>query len=258
MMGLRQLQRELQLHLLDGDARILARVVDAPPFTPSQRLHVYGNAYRVRLTDALRGTYPVLAQVLGDDYFASLAVDFIASHVSRHRSIRWYGRELPQYLLTHAPFHEQPILAEIAHFEWHLAAAFDAADARPLAREVLAALTPDAWGDTAFVFHPSLHRRDYAWNAPAVWQAIQRGETPPDPALATNSVQWLVWRHDLKTRFRSLDAAEASALDAALGGATFADVCEALMECVDEAGVSSCAAQCLSKWVDSGLIVALT
>src|SRR5882757_595045 len=54
LMRLVELQRNFQHHLLttDDDA-ILRSVVDAPPLPPAQRLKVYRNAYRVRLTDAL-------------------------------------------------------------------------------------------------------------------------------------------------------------------------------------------------------------
>ena len=54
---------------------------------------------------------------------------FIAAHPSVHRSIRWYGSELADFLIDRPPFAEQPILSELARFEWTLAEVFDAADA---------------------------------------------------------------------------------------------------------------------------------
>src|SRR5271169_6553793 len=113
MPRLRQLQRELQCHLLGADAAIAAAIVDAPPLPTLERLGIYRNAYRIRLIEALDDTYPVLHAVLGDEVFAALGEDFVAAHPSVHRSIRWYGGELAEFLSERPPFAEQPILAEL-------------------------------------------------------------------------------------------------------------------------------------------------
>src|SRR6202795_5013101 len=72
LMRLAQLQRNFQAHLLTGDDAILKSVVDAPPLAPAERVRVYRNAYRVRLLDALKDTYPVLFKILGDEVFENL------------------------------------------------------------------------------------------------------------------------------------------------------------------------------------------
>ena len=70
---LRQLQQQLQSHLLNGDSAIAAAIVDAPPLPTLERLGIYRNAYRVRLIEALDDTYPVLHAVLGDEVFVARA-----------------------------------------------------------------------------------------------------------------------------------------------------------------------------------------
>src|ERR1700682_5732083 len=95
---LRQLQRDLQDHLLGGPSSVAHAVVDAPPLPTPARLGIYRNAYRVRLIDALDDTYPVLHALLGDEVFAALGEEFVSAHTSVHRSIRWYGGELSESL----------------------------------------------------------------------------------------------------------------------------------------------------------------
>src|SRR6201999_2924121 len=95
--------------------------------------------------DALDDTYPKLHAVLGDEVFSTLGEDFLAAQPSVHRSIRWYGRELPEYLRRHAPFAELPILSELAPLEWTLAEVSDSPDAIPLERAALAAVPPAEW-----------------------------------------------------------------------------------------------------------------
>jgi hypothetical protein len=253
-MRLVELQRNFQQHLLMGDEAILESVVDAPPLPAAERAKIYGNAYRARLSDALEETYPVLFKILGDEVFESLSDAFIDSHPSVHRSIRWYGRELAEFSAQTAPYAEQPILAEIARFEWTLSDVFDAADAVPMGREALQTVDPDSWDRLVFAFHPSLRLLNLAWNTVAVWQAMSRDEDPPQPEAAETPVPWLLWRRDLINRFRSLDAMENASLRAALAGKSFGEICAVLRHWLPEEEIPLRAATLIGTWTDSGII----
>jgi hypothetical protein len=255
-MRLRELQRDFQRHLLIRDDAIIAAVVDAPPLPAAQRLRIYGNAYRVRLLDALHDTYPSLHQILGDDVFTALGETFIEAHPSTHRSIRWYGRELAQFLAQQSPYAEQPILAELAAFEWLLSEVFDATDAAPADRRALQAVDPGAWSELRFQFHPSLRRMTLGWNTVAAWQSVSREEEPPPPEPVHPPTPWLLWRQNLMNRFRSLDATENAALDAALAGHCFGEICAALREWLPEEEIPLRAATLVGTWADSGIITA--
>src|SRR5271163_3953705 len=113
-MQLRQLQFDMQRHLLGEESGISADIVDAPPLPAADRLAIYRNAYQVRLIDALDDTYPILHALLGDEMFFALGKGFVAAHPSVHRSIRWYGREFADFLKLNTPYDGQPILAEVA------------------------------------------------------------------------------------------------------------------------------------------------
>ena len=102
MASLRRLQRDLQQHLLGESSAITQAIVDAPPLPAAQRLAIYGNAYRVRLIDALGETYPVLHAVLGDEDFAALGAQFVAAQPSGSGITLDYGQ--PRAAL---PFLEQ-------------------------------------------------------------------------------------------------------------------------------------------------------
>jgi len=254
---LRQLQRELQSHLLGEPSSIADAIADAPPLSVADRLGIYGNAYRVRLIEALDDTYPVLHALLGDEVFVALGEDFVSAHPSVHRSIRWYGRELSEFLSRCPPYAEQPILAELALLEWTLAEVFDAADAEPTPRAALSAVDASAWSELQFEFHPSLRRLHLRWNTAAVWQAMSHEEPPPGPVCADHPVPWLLWRQNLQNYFRSMAADEAAALDSALRGANFGEICEALAEWLPDDEIPLRAATLLGTWADSGIIVGI-
>jgi len=69
-------------------------------------------------------------------------------------------------------------------------------------------------------------------------------------------VEWLLWRQDLRTYFRSLQPAEVAALEAARAGQSFGELCAVLSEEIGEAEAPAKAAGFLKDWIESGLIVA--
>jgi hypothetical protein len=253
---LREIQRDMQQHVLGADSRITSAIVDAPPLAAKDRLAIYRNAYQVRLIDALQDTYPILHGLLGDDLFMALGHAYVAAHPSVFRSIRWYGRELAQFM-AHSPPYDEPILAEVAQLEWTLAEVFDARDVEPLRRADLSAVAPSAWGDLQFTFHPSLRRLSFKWNTAAVWKAMSADETPPRPAPTEAPVPWLLWRQNLQNYFRSMTGVESAALDSALRGRSFAMICEDLSTLLSIDEVPAAAATLLGNWADSGIIVAI-
>jgi hypothetical protein len=173
------------------------------------------------------------------------------------RSIRWYGRDLGSFMTRCPPYDDAPILSEVALLEWTLAEVFDAQDAPVLQRAALAAVDPAAWGGLKFAFHPSLRRLELSWNTAAVWKAMSRDETPPGPELGVAPVTWLLWRQNLQNYFRSMTGVEAAALDAALRGRNFGEICEALSNWLPQYEIPAAAAGLLGTWADSGIIVGL-
>lgn len=256
-MQLRELQRSLQRYLFGGTSGIAAEIIEAPPLSVDARLGIYRHAYGARLIEGLEEGYPVLYRLLGDQSFQSLCTAFIDAHPSQYRSIRWYGRELADFLALNPPFAEQPIVAEIARLEWTLSEVFDAADAGTVDRAALQALEPARWTQLRLSFHPSLRRLRLEWNSVAVWQALDQGTDPSGPERSPEPVQWLLWRKQFKNYFRSMDAAECAALDAATAGRSFPEICETLAAFVPEAEIPLRAATLASTWVDSGIIASL-
>ena len=252
---LRELQRDMQRHLLGEESGVTAAIVDAPPLRAADRLAIYRNAYQVRLIDALHETYPVLHGLLGDEAWVELGQAYVAAHPSVFRSIRWYGRELAEFVA--GCYSDAPILAEVARLEWTLAEVFDARDAEALQRAALAAVDPAAWGGLTFAFHPSLRRLEFSWNTAAVWKAMSRDETPPGPELGVAPVTWLLWRQNLQNYFRSMTGVEAAALDSALRGRNFGEICEDLSALLPQDEIPAAAAGLLGTWADSGIIVGL-
>jgi hypothetical protein len=256
MRPLARVQRDFQDYLLRGDAAAVeAHVVGTARVPVATRLGIYGGAYRGRLAEALAHNFPALAKLAGETDFHRLASDYIGTHDSPFFSIRYYGEALPQFLATHEDYTAAPVLAELAQWEWAMGSVFDAADATPLAHEALAGMPPQQWAQLRFSWHPSVQRLALRWNVPQLWQALTTETERPELSLLAAPVQWLLWREELTTYFRSLPKAEAAALDAARSGWPFGELCELLCAELGESEAPAQAAALLRGWIASGLIV---
>jgi hypothetical protein len=197
----------------------------------------------------------VLAKLLGESDFAALAADYIAAHDSPFFSIRYYGDALAKFLATREDYAAAPVLAELAQWEWAMTAVFDAADVAPLCAEDLACIPPLQWAQLRFRWHPSVHRLTLLWNVPQLWRALSEDGERPVMTQAAGPAQWLLWRENLTSYFRSLPSTEASMLDAARSGWPFGELCALLCEELSESEAPAQAAAFLRGWIGSGLIV---
>ncbi len=255
MSHLAQLQRSLQSHVIEGDLAIVAAIDSSAEIPAAIRLKIYSDAYRLRLIEALQANYPVLALLVGDELFSRITQEYLAIHPSQHYSIRWFGSGLAEFFAKFPDYREQLWLAELAEWEWKIATAFDAHDATALTMEHLAAIAPADWPELQFTPHPSLQRITLETNVVEIVRAAGNGESCPQPAKIESRAEWLIWRKDLTVQYRSLDAAEAAALDAVIGGATFSEMCEAIAEFVDAEAVPLQAVSYLQQWIADHCLV---
>lgn len=252
MSTLAELQRDFQRHVMHGHERIVDAVEGTPRVPAATRLAIYSEAYRLRLTDALASTLPRLQQLLGQEEFRKLTSEYIDLCPSNYRSIRWFGDRLPA--LLERSYRTRPWVAELAYWEWSIAAAFDAADAEPVGVEALGAVAPEHWPSLQFRFHASVQLIRMKTNAPTLFKALSENAPPPAGVKLEEPQPWLIWRESLKTQYRSLAADEAAALADARDGGTFESLCDTLCDWHEPDAVPMQAAGMLKRWVTEQLI----
>jgi hypothetical protein len=250
-------QENFQRHLMTGDDTVSASIVGDERAPADTRLAVYYHAYRLRLVEVLQNDFTGVHALLGTDAFREMALAYLAAWPSAQASVRWFGRRLPGFLASGA-YAQHPELAEMAHFEWSWAHAFDAADAPVAGLQAMAGIPAESWAELHMTCHPSLARLDLHHNVPALFEAATReAETPPVLTRQDDARGWVLWRRELRVHWRSLEADEAWALDAARAGESFADICTGLCRWHAEDAVPMRGASLLRTWLDEGLLTAV-
>ena len=256
--NLRSIQKNLMDWLTGCSDDIRSQVSGTDKVGVDTRLGIYGNAYTMRLIEALMDAYPAVHTLLGDDGFMEMAKEYVRHNPSQHYSIRWFGHRLSRFLDQQPPWSETPVLGEMAAFEWRLRDAFDAPDVNPLTLADIQRVPPEQWAKMRLGFTPTLQRLELNWNITELWQAIDEEQEPFPPEKFEYPVSWAIWRkNDLKTYYRSLDVDEAWSLDAAVEGATFGEICGGLVEWIDEQHTPQRAASFIARWIEDELITSL-
>ena len=225
--------------------------------TPETQLSIYSYAYRARLKEVLASDFSAVLMALGDERFDQLCNDYIATCPSHYFSLRDFGRRFPDFVLDLVSKNKSYLgmnwLYELAVFEWTLGQAFDAADAGLFSEQDMAAISPEAWPELRFTLHPSVQRLDFNWNTVELWQTLT-GDEPEQVEAKQDNSSWIIWRHQLTTRFRSLEKDEQLALDKLFEGGSFNELCESLIEVMDEEEIPMRIATLLKSWISYGLI----
>jgi hypothetical protein len=220
-MKLAELQSAYRGYLLTGDSAALAPAIVADAFDAAERLGIYRSNFLISLGEALKASFPVTLQLLGDDFFAQAARRFVLSQPPRQPCLFEYGAAFAEYLQALPELAALPYVADMARFEHARIAAYNAATAPWVSAETLGRIAPERLD--ALPVRLARHAQIVAVQAPvlALWEAHQR----PGPDLAGLDMTarphaLLVCRPDHMLMVRELERPAAQFLLSAATGTT--------------------------------------
>lgn len=254
MNALTRLQDDFQRRVLGGDVAILDAVVGNAIADAAERVGVYVHAYSARLVEALENEFLTLRFAAGDDTASEIFRAYVAATPSTLRNVRWYGKDLAQFLRVAAPWRDTPAFAELAELDWAISVSFDGADEPCIAEADIAVVPFERWGEMILRLPHHVRLNTAAWN---VWQVRQaRDRALPCPKLRRLEFpqSWIVSRQELEVHYRQLEADEAAALESVAAGQSFEHLCEALCEWHPQEDVALRAASLLKAWIGNGWI----
>jgi uncharacterized protein (UPF0276 family) len=168
---------------LEGFARaLLASDPGVPPGLtfrrqagPDRGFAIYRNNVAVSLIDALADTYPVVRELVGDEFFRAMAQNFTRLHPPTSPVMAAYGNGFADFVAGFPPAATLPYLADVARLEWLYVQAYHAADADPTSLERIDRLLADESTLPAarFALHPSLAVLQSPHAVVSLWAAHQ-------------------------------------------------------------------------------------
>lgn len=212
--------------------------------------------YRGNLTaiwkSALRNAYPVLYQLVGEEYFEQLARVFGRAYPSESGDLNQFGARLPEFLKVIPDAADYPYFADVAALEWKIHCAYYAADVEILSLSGLLQIVAERELDLQMVqleLHTAVSLIYSEWAVVSIWQAHQDKPGNADIEDVRKASFGVVSRLNWSVTLHPLSRAEYLALLALQRGVTLA---KALEIAVDEDGEFNVNTH-LQTWFAAGL-----
>ena len=158
----------MQPDLASFQRRVVA-AIDAPAAGP---LAVYRNTVIHGSVEALRSNFPVVAQIVGEEMFEGIAVEFSTAQPPRSPILALYGEQFAEWLGQQAWVTDVPYLPDVARVERLHVECLMAADAGALA-DILSDLS-----QLRLSLHPATRFGWFQTPAMSIWLAHQRPVPP--------------------------------------------------------------------------------
>lgn len=182
---------------------------------------VHRNNVFKALIDALVDNYPTVERLVGREWFAACAIEYVRAHPPFVPALALYGAEFVEYLSTFAPAEELPYLPEVARIDRLWLETYFARGAPVLAADRLAGMTPEQIFDQRLSLHPTTRFGRADHSAVTIWLR-NRPSAPTTASLEVDGTAEgvLMTRPHLAVEPTQIDIAAVSFLGAIQGGAT--------------------------------------
>jgi hypothetical protein len=213
--------------LLDADQPV-PRSIIAHGGTPTRRFAVYRNNVVTGLRKALKSRFPVVEKLVGEEFFAAMALAFVQEKPPHSPLLATYGDEFPSFIAAFEPARELPYLADVARLEAARTYAYHAADVAPIGADRFAQLDSNTVGDIRIDMHPSAGIVRSPYPIVTIW-AMNSDEQQLAPIDNWRGEDALVCRPQFKVQIHALPAGGAAFLLALAAGRRLRDASEAAL-----------------------------
>ena len=188
--------------LLDPEHETPALVAGPNGKAAKKRYNVYRNNVTVSLIDALAASFPATQRITGVEFFRAMARFHVRETPPTSPLLFEYGRDFPEFIERYEYARSLPWLADVARIERAWLDAYHAADAQPLAPEILASIPAEQLPDTVLTPHPATHIVRSRYPALTIFSANRVDDpvgritaTEPEDALITRPYMEAIVHH---------------------------------------------------------------
>jgi hypothetical protein len=222
LQSLAERQGQFAAAILDPDLALPPGLRSPHQCVPDERFAVYRNNVAVGLIEALRCAFPVVNQLVGDEFFGAMARVHALRCSPNSPVLLAYGAEFPAFIADFEPVAALPYLGDVARLEWLWLEAYHAEDAVPLAIADLRQMAIDNLPGLRLVCHPSVRYAQFAHPALTLWRAHQGNTKPAVIKLHATPERLLVVRPHAHVEVIALSSGALAFLEAVERGGTIA------------------------------------
>ena len=234
MPSLSETQSTFARAVLDADRSVPGDVRSHLRPRPKKRFGVYRNNIYASLIDVLQGRFPVVARLLGEEFFRAMARVYVENHPPVSPMLMKYGVSFAEFLDGFEPVDDVPYIGDVARLEWAWNEAYHAADRAPVGPAEMQGMAPESAESLTFELHPSLRIVRSKYPVITIWTANSEGGEPDRIDAGAGGENALVIRPELSVEVRALPAGGADFIEALVAGAALADAATTALQTAEE------------------------
>jgi hypothetical protein len=217
-----------------------------------KRFGIYRGNARANTANALGGSHPVVAKIVGEEFFSGLAREYAKRHPSVSGDLNEYGEAFAAFLDEFAPARDIAYLSDVARLEWRVHRAHYAADVTAFDPARLSSIAPEQQGDLWPRLNPACSLMHSVFPLARIWEVNQsRYEGAFEVDFSRKPAHVLVYCPRFRVEVMEMRPAQAAFLKAVEQGGTLETALSAAQlhdEAFDLGGS-------LVEWISSAVIV---
>lgn len=171
----------------------------------NERLKIYHNNVLGSLAKTIQAAYPLLVDLVGEDFLKNLAREFIIENPPQSACLHHYGEGFDTFLKNHKSCTQLPYLPDMAKMEWALHNAYHAADDSPMSAEDLGNIPPEALAGTKLKLRGSVSLIASPYPLQALRNMCQKKTDDTPDMDKDHKTKLMIWRQKLETNILSLE-----------------------------------------------------
>jgi len=193
---------------------------------PAHNMIIYRNNVTTTLIRTLLDIYPMIARLVGEDFFHTAAKEYIQRYPSRSSNLHDYGEYFSDFLDEYPPVKNLIYLAQVAKFEWACHLLHFAADHEAFNLQLLENIPQDQYAHLHFVLHPASHIMQCHYPLLRIID-LCKNEIDGIIDITEAGINLLIIRRDFEIRLVPLTVAEFTFLEALRDNKTLSEALDA-------------------------------
>ncbi len=178
----------------------------------ASRLSVYRNNSKQALTAAMRTTFSMCNNILGERCFEQLALNYQQCYPLTLSDLNQYGESFPHLLVetigNHSEFEGLEYLADLAQLEWRLQRSYYAGDAQVCAPfSLLELLTEEQQAEVVMLLRPDINVLSSRYPLYELWVKHQDDSEVVDICEPAETYYFCIYRDPFKPKVQRITSA---------------------------------------------------
>ncbi|MFZ6798238.1 putative DNA-binding domain-containing protein [Undibacterium sp. Di24W] len=248
---MRQTQEHFSRLVMSADLDSVPDLFSTEAELIERRLAIYRGNVQSIWTKTLLNTFPVLQQLVGDEFFTYLALQYGRQFPSQSGDLNQFGSQFSSYLSIEAAVKDYPYFPTVAALEWQLHCAYYAENIELISLPQFLSCVGDSVQSSRLLFHPAASLFQSSYAAAQVYLAHQEQPIRAIDVPLDTSCYALASRPKWRVELTLLDAASFRALQALQQGEILGDALEQAMSVDSQFDIASQ----LQKWFALGVFI---